>query len=239
MKQASPEFRIIPEFCWSDIDTVLLDMDGTLLDKYFDDFFWEKFVPLTFAEKKGIAIAEAEAKLLAKYRSVESTLQWSDLNFWSDQLDLDIFELKCRIDHLINVHPYVVDFLKFARKIKKRICLITAAHPFSLGLKLKKTAIGHLFHEITCIDEVGLPKEDPRFWEELKKILYFDSSRTLFADDTEKVLLSAELHGIKELIYVARPSSRKPVAFSKKFPSIVYFNELIFQNLVSCPKDSS
>ena len=228
MKQASPDSRIIPDFRWSDIDTVLLDMDGTLLDKYFDDFFWEKFVPLTFARKKGIAVAEAEEKLLEKYRSVESTLQWTDLNFWSDQLDLDIFELKCRIDHLINVHPYVVDFLKFAGKIRKRICLITAAHPFSLGLKLRKTAIGHLFHEITCTDEVGLPKEDPDFWKELKKILYFDPSRTLFADDTEKVLRSAELYGIRQLIYVARPSSRKPVAFSQKYPSIVYFNELIF-----------
>ena len=228
MKQVSPDSRIFPRFSWSDIDTVLLDMDGTLLDKYFDDFFWEKFVPLTFAREKGVTVAEAEKTLLQKYRSVESTLQWSDLHFWSDQLDLDIFELKCKVDHLINVHPFVVDFLEFARKNGKRLCLITAAHPLSLGLKLRKTEIGHLFHEITCIDEVGLPKEDPKFWDELKKILYFDPSRTLFADDTEKVLISAELHGIRQLIYVARPSSRKPIAFSEKFPSIVYFNELMF-----------
>ncbi len=27
------------------IKYVLLDMDGTLLDKYFDDYFWEHLVP--------------------------------------------------------------------------------------------------------------------------------------------------------------------------------------------------
>jgi FMN phosphatase YigB (HAD superfamily) len=28
-----------------EIKYVLLDMDGTLLDKYFDDYFWEHLLP--------------------------------------------------------------------------------------------------------------------------------------------------------------------------------------------------
>lgn len=31
---------------WKEIDTVLLDMDGTLLDLNFDNHFWKEFVPL-------------------------------------------------------------------------------------------------------------------------------------------------------------------------------------------------
>lgn len=228
MNTPPPDRPIKPDFTWSDIDTVLLDMDGTLLDKYFDDYFWEKFVPLTFAEKNNIGIAEAETTLLQRYRSVEATLQWTDLHYWSNELGLDIYELKCRIDHLINVHPYVIDFLKFVRSLGKRVCLITAAHPLSLGLKLRKTSLAPLFHEITCTDEVGVPKEDPFFWQELENFLYFDRTRTLFADDTRNVLLSAQEHGIKELIFVAKSSSKKPILFSDEFPSIVYFNELIF-----------
>ena len=32
---------------WTRIDTILLDMDGTLLDLGFDNFFWREHVPLT------------------------------------------------------------------------------------------------------------------------------------------------------------------------------------------------
>jgi len=39
---------------WAQIDTVLLDMDGTLLDLAFDRHFWLEHVPLTLSETRGI-----------------------------------------------------------------------------------------------------------------------------------------------------------------------------------------
>lgn len=39
---------------WSAIDTVLLDMDGTLLDLHFDNHFWQHHLPLRFAERHGL-----------------------------------------------------------------------------------------------------------------------------------------------------------------------------------------
>ena len=38
-------------FPWDDITWVLLDMDGTLLDKHFDDYFWETLVPEEYARR--------------------------------------------------------------------------------------------------------------------------------------------------------------------------------------------
>ena len=31
---------------WKSITAVFLDMDGTLLDLYFDNYFWHEHVPL-------------------------------------------------------------------------------------------------------------------------------------------------------------------------------------------------
>lgn len=39
---------------WQAVDTVLLDMDGTLLDLAFDNYFWQKLVPETYGEQQGI-----------------------------------------------------------------------------------------------------------------------------------------------------------------------------------------
>jgi putative hydrolase of the HAD superfamily len=220
--------QIQPDFSWEQIDTVLLDMDGTLLDKYFDDYFWEEYVPKIFAEQNRMTSEEARKELLKRYQAVESTLQWTDLDYWSEQLGLDIPELKCKVDHLIQVHPFVLDFLQFIRKIGKKIHLVTNAHSKTLEIKLRKTAIGPWFDRIVCAEEVGEAKEHPAFWDKLEGMLNYDRKRTLLADDTAKVLRSAREYEMGFLIFVARPSSRLPVRYSDEFPSIVTFDELIF-----------
>ena len=218
---------ISPTINWHSIDPVLLDMDGTLLDKHFDDYFWEHFVPKIYAEKNGIDSLAARKKLLETYKAKEGTLDWTDLDYWSEQLELDIPALKIKIDHLIQVHPYVIDFLNHLKKLNKKVFLVTNAHSKTLNIKMDKTALSGHFNRIICAEEVGLPKEDPIFWEKLQKIIPFDKKKTLLAEDTEKILDSAHTYGIKHLIYVARPSSQSPIIYSKKYPSIVYFNELI------------
>jgi HAD superfamily hydrolase (TIGR01509 family) len=215
------------ESFWSQVDHVLLDMDGTLLDKYFDDYFWETYVPEVYANKHNLSVTEAREELLARYKSREGTLAWTDLDLWSNELGLDIPNLKSQVDHLIAVHPYVIDFLKYCQKIGKKTYLVTNAHSKTLDIKMAKTALQGYFDKIVCSMEVGLAKEDPVFWERLGTLISFDPERTMLADDTEKVLLSAEKAGLKHLVYVAKPSSREPVRPSKRFHSITYFKELI------------
>ena len=212
---------------WEDIDTILLDMDGTLLDKHFDDFFWEHYVPEIYAEMNDLTPIEARKELLARYKSIEGTLAWTDLDYWSGELGLDIPALKLKINHLIQVHPYVVDFLQYCRKLEKKVHLVTNAHSKTLEIKMQKTALGEHFDRIICSEEVGLPKEDPEFWRKLETILGFDKQRSLLADDNENVLQAARDYGMGLLIFVARPSSREEIRYSEEFPSIVYFKELI------------
>ncbi len=223
----SKQGKILPKPDWKKIETVLLDMDGTLLDKHFDDYFWEQYVPEHYSLKHDISVDDARKELLQRYQKVENTLCWTDLDYWSEQLGLDIPELKTGLNHLIAVHPFVPEFLHFCRRIEKRIFLVTNAHPKTLSIKLEKTAIGHLFDHIVCAEEIGFAKEEKMFWQRLEQHLGFNKSTTLLADDTEKVLRSADEYGIGMLIFVARPSSRKPVDYSSRYPSIEYFNELI------------
>ena len=47
------------DIAWQEVDTVLLDMDGTLLDLAFDNYFWQTLVPETWGAARGLNLQEA------------------------------------------------------------------------------------------------------------------------------------------------------------------------------------
>ena len=212
---------------WNDIDTVLLDMDGTLLDRHFDDHFWLEHVPRTYAAKHQIPLEAAKETLYALFRSQEMTLNWTDLDYWSDRLGLDIPLLKRDVDHLIAVHPFVMEFLLFLRRHGKAVHLVTNAHGKTLDLKMHKTRIGPYFHRIVSAHDIGLPKEDVRFWAALQKRIAYDPHRTLLGEDSETNLETARQAGIRELIYISGFSSSVVPVASTRFTSVRHFGELI------------
>ena len=216
--------RIIP---MEDIDFVLLDMDGTLLDKYFDDYFWEHLLPEKYAEKKKITFGTAKKELLAKYKAHEGTLNWTDIDFWSRSVDLDIPALKEQIKHLIEVHPHVEDFLKMLKHRKKKVFLVTNAHYKVLDIKMKKTEIGKYFDATVTSFEIGYPKEMIEFWEKAAKQLCFEREKTLFIDDTKAVLKTAKEFGIRHILYKSYASSRAEKGRSGEFPELEDFRDLL------------
>jgi HAD superfamily hydrolase (TIGR01509 family) len=219
--------KINPNFSWETIGTVMLDMDGTLLDKHFDDYFWEVYLPEHYSLLHDISVEQAAADLSERYRKVENSLQWADLEYWSHELNLDIPELKLRIDHLIAVHPHAAEFLEFCSSMGKQLYLVTNAHPRTLSIKLNKADISTWFDRVICAEEAGFAKEDPKFWPRLREMLHFDPARSLLADDTEKVLQAADAYGLACLIHIARPGSRRQIRYSERYPSIEYFQELM------------
>ena len=212
---------------WHDIDTVLLDMDGTLLDRHFDDHFWLEHVPARWAARKGKDLAFAREHLYALFRSQENTLNWTDLDYWSDRLWMDIPLLKKEVEHLIAVHPFVVEFLLFLKQHRKTVWLVTNAHSKTLDLKMKKTRLGTYFDGIISAHQVGLPKEDNRFWHSLQRFVPYDPHRTMLGEDSEANLLTAAEYAIEYLIFVGRHSSTAMPLSSKKFTTIHYFNQLM------------
>jgi len=215
------------DFPWEQVNWVLLDMDGTLLDKYFDDYFWETMVPEEFARQRGLSLDEAKKQVYARYEREEGTLNWTDIDFWSRELNLDIPALKMSIRHLIEVHPDTEDFLKFLRQTKKRVALVTNAHWKTLDLKMNHVGLLGYFDEVISSFDLGAPKEEVRFWEILENRLGFDPAHTLLADDNADVLATARDYGIRYLIFKAKSSSQLPPNPHPDFSAVESFHELM------------
>lgn len=212
---------------WGDINTVFLDMDGTLLDLNFDNHFWLEHVPQRYAQARGIGTAEAKHELLERYRSREGTLEWYCIDHWSRELGLDIALLKEEVHHLIAVHPHVVGFLEAVRAAGKRVVLVTNAHQKAIALKMQRTELAGHFDRIICAHELGLPKEQVEFWARLHAIEPFMRESTLFVDDSVSVLRAARDYGIRHLCAVLRPDTSQPARSVTEFTSIHDFSELM------------
>lgn len=214
-------------FDWANIDTVLLDMDGTLLDLNFDNHFWIEYLPKVYAEKKQIPFEVADAYCKNLFKSAEGTLNWYCIDHWTEQLGMDIELLKQEVDHLIAVHPHVTEFLDLLAKAGKRRVLVTNAHQKVLHLKMQKTQLHDRLDASWCSHEFSLPKEDLRFWDALQTKEPFDKTRTLFVDDSKSVLKSASGYGIRYLLEILAPDTQRAVRQAGDYPAANDFDALI------------
>lgn len=212
---------------WNQIDTVLLDMDGTLLDLHFDNHFWLEHVPLRYAEKHGLSHEAAQDALAPRYHRVVGTMDWYCVDYWTRELELDIARLKEEVEHLIAVHPHVADFLAVLHGNRRRSVLVTNAHHKSLALKMRKTRLDGYFDAVICAHDIGVPKEHPEFWGKLQLVERFDPARTLLVDDSLPVLRSARDYGIGHLLAVHRPDTQLPAKDVAEFRAIRSFRDIL------------
>ena len=205
---------------WSEIDTVLLDMDGTLLDLGYDQQFWEESLPRRVAESRGVSIDEARRQMQPIFESTAGTLDWYCIEHWSRELSLDIAALKRATRHRIDWLPQARDFLARLRSSGRRTALVTDAHPEILAIKDAHLGIRRRFDAVYCSHDFGVPKQDASFWPRLAAREGYDPARTLFADDNRAVLEAARGHGIRWLYAVRRPVHRGPVRAANGFAGV-------------------
>ena len=217
---------------WNEIDTVLLDMDGTLLDLHFDNYFWLTHLPKRYAEAHDFSEAEALERLRHIFAEHEGTLNWYCLDFWSRTLEIDVRTLKEEVKHKIRVRPFAEEFLRQLHALDKRLVLITNAHPQSLDLKLQVTEIERWLHVVISSHEFKTPKEAREFWLLLQQREHFDPLRTLFIDDTVRILDSAHAFGIRHLLCMHQPDSQGQHRDIQAYPAIHHFDEILPQQQV-------
>lgn len=211
---------------WSDIDTALLDMDGTLLDLHFDSHFWLEHLPRRYAEVKQLDPAQARQSLLRKIDQLRGQLDWYCVDFWSETLDLDVAALKRETEDRIAWRPHSRDFLARLGACGIRRVLVTNAHPASLNLKIERTGIDQYLERLFSSHSFGQPKEGPHFWELFCKQEPLDPERTLLIDDSLPVLDSAQRFGIRHLLAIRSPDSQQPPKPPSHHPSVQDFDEL-------------
>jgi putative hydrolase of the HAD superfamily len=212
---------------WDRVDTVLIDMDGTLLDLAFDNIFWHELVPEHYAARNGCSVGAARADLIPRFDAIAGTLDWYCLDHWSRDLGFDVKELKRTHGHLVRYLPRAPEFLAAARGRGKHVSIVTNAHRDTLAVKCDQTGIDRLVDRVVSSHDLGSPKESQEFWRTLERSFPFDGRRTVVIEDNLTVLGAARSHGVAHTIAIRRPDSRRPPREVDSFAAVDGVAELL------------
>ncbi|MDR3430500.1 MAG: GMP/IMP nucleotidase [Rouxiella aceris] len=216
-----------PDVDWKNIDTVLLDMDGTLLDLAFDSGFWLELVPQALSKKRQIPLAEARQLIHREYLAVRHTMNWYCFDYWCEKLDLDIYQMTSDIGNTARLRDDTTPFLQQLRHSGRRTILLTNAHPHSLSVKVKHTGLDQHLDLLLSTHTFGYPKEDQRLWAAVQRQTGFDPARTLFVDDGEAILDAAKTYGIRYCLGIENPDSTMASQSFQGHPSISDYRSLL------------
>jgi 5'-nucleotidase len=195
---------------WSRAEWVLLDMDGTVLDLAYDNWFWRELLPARYAERRQLPLDAARAELEPQFRSVMHTLPWYCTDHWSRVTGLDVAALKRESRDRVAVLPGALDFLRAVRASGRRLWLATNAHRDSWTVKLERTGLLGEFEHVICSHDYGAPKESATFWQAARARYGFDPARSLFVDDSLPVCRAARDFGIGQVVLLSHPDSAQP-----------------------------
>lgn len=213
-------------FNWNDIDTVLLDMDGTLLDLRFDHHFWLRHVPNALARLENISEEQAQQQMLSHYSKVKGTLNWYCIDYWSEQTNLNIRQLNIEHADTIAMRNDVPAFLQALKQRKIQRILLTNAHPDGLAIKIDRTGLDKHLDHIYSTHQFGHCKESLQLWQSLLVHHPFDPERTLFIDDNEELLLVAKQFGIRYVLGIENPNSEQSHKSFEQCPAIHDYQQL-------------
>lgn len=209
-----------PQTALEQCETLMLDMDGTILDLAFDNYIWKDLVPRRYAAANGLSFDSARERLFEKYAAVQGDLEWYCLDHWNERLGIDVVKIHHDVTHRIGYLPGALEFLRAVHRSDVRVLLVTNSHPDTLELKDAVTGLADYFDGLHSSHTYGHAKESRSFWEALQDDVGFDPETTLFVDDSQPVLASAEEYGVSMLVTVTRPDTSEPVKRGSKFRGV-------------------
>ncbi len=212
---------------WTNIDIVLLDLDGTLLDLNFDNYFWNCYLPKEYSKIFSISEDQAKSFIQDSLAEKAGTLDWYDIDYWSQRLNIDLIKMKEKISARISAKPNAKEFLNTISNSGKKLILVTNAHRKTLQIKMRQVNLLKWFDTIVISHELKAAKESGMFWKKLHSMYNFDINRTVLIDDNEDVLTAAENYGIANLITIRSPDSQQPKRNNCKFIAINNFSEIM------------
>ena len=199
---------------------ILLDLDGVILDIEYDIKFWESWLPEHMARKLNLSEEEAKSEILTKIEMQKGTLNFYDLNYWDDLLNIDCMQIIKEKEEKCFYIKGSYEALQKLSALQNPKHILTNGDPRIQEYKAETQNFLEFFDSIFYSMYVGYPKESKEFWTLARHNLNLDFEDTIFIDDDFKVVTAAAKAGVKQVAWITPGKNRILQNEIKTFPSL-------------------
>lgn len=181
------------------IKVLSLDLQGTLSDSKFSDYFWLELLPLKYANKYHMSIQDAKNYLKNKFKEigVYDRLYYDD-KYWSELLGFDtVTELKnMELQPTINMKLY-----NYIKRLNIPVIILSTTTDIFINYELK--SVDDIFYKkYSCMDYFNVAGKTNVVYSKLCEELNIKQNELLHIGDSKIMDIdNAKLAGVKTIYY--------------------------------------
>ncbi|MFX0065828.1 MAG: HAD family hydrolase [Candidatus Hermodarchaeota archaeon] len=166
------------------LKVVSLDVVGTLMDFYYEDYVWNEAIPQLYARERGVSFEEAKNYILREYDHIgNNDIRWYLPEYWFKHFHLDEDPIAVFRSHAdkMNFYPEVPAVLKnLSQKYELIIVSGTTRPIIEIMIEKFRYCFKHIYSPISDYREV---KKTPPFYEMICKILEIEPGAMVHVGD--------------------------------------------------------
>jgi putative hydrolase of the HAD superfamily len=187
---------------------ILSDLDGVILDLAYDKKFWELWLPEQVTRQTNKSIEEAKAEIMTEIDIQRGTLNFYDLNYWDDLLNVDCMQIFQEKEERCSYLAGSYEALQRLSTLKNPKYILTNGDPRIQEYKAETQNFLEFFDSIFYSMHAGYPKESKEFWALARHNLNLEFEDAIFIDDDLKVVTAAANAGIKQVAWITPGKNR-------------------------------
>lgn len=200
------------------IEGAIFDCDGTLLDSLGA---WRAMEDAIAQESGGACVVSDQDRAVMIACTVPETARYlhEEMGFAASCEDAEAFMDRFLIEHYANdatLYPGARALLEALAAQEIPLAVASSSKPAYLKAGLEGTGIAGFFQEVVSVDDLGLSKRDPRFYQGVARLLGTQPERTWVFEDALYAVRTSVAAGFPTVGLSEGESSGEPQTFDRE-----------------------
>ena len=172
-----------------------------------------EWLPEAVAHNKDISLSDAKKDIYKTSKELYGTLPWYELKFWEDRYETNLIAIAEKNKSYAMFIDGAHEALQFITSLDKKVFFLTNCDSRLLKVKSSQVPLLNFADNWISSVDIGVVKEDQKFWKIALEKLNIQPSKSIFFDDNINIVNAATKYGIKKSVHVTEPTNNNSVIY--------------------------